>query len=132
MSKVLPATCAAQVVTTLPIVPTWQPALPAPPRLPIPSAPLPLAIVLGAGIGPSTGIAVIDEEKAFYVPNISPDLAATLSSLTSALSQISTILTNIGAGMTGGTTAPPPTLVADLATLAGFTSTLTTLMGALR
>ncbi len=131
MSKVLPATCIAQVVTTGPVVPTYQPMLPYPPRLPIPAAPLPGAIVLSQGIGPSVGIAVIDEDSAFYIANISPGLKLALDQIATALNQISSTLTSIGAGMAGSGTAPPPTLATDVAAIAAAVTALTTIKEAL-
>lgn len=113
MSKVLAATCAAGVVL-------------------IDGLPCPTAEILAEGVGPSTGVVILDEDRAYYLPITSPDLSATLTQVVAALDSIGGILADIGAGMTGDTTAPPPTLAADLTALAAIKTTLDTLSGALR
>ncbi len=120
-ATMLPATCIAGVVTVLPILPVYQPALPNPPILPTVPTILPGAIILSGGVGPSIGFVVIDGINAYYVANISISLKLVLDQLVlafnqanTALTQIATTLTSIAAGMTGPTTAPPPTIVADV------------------
>lgn len=140
MSKMLPATCTAQVVTVLPIVPIWQPALPAPPNLPVPATPLVGAVVLSAGIGPSVGVAILDEDKAVYIANIAPDLAALLSQVLTALGQVKAAIQAIATGPVtpaGGSAGPTsPALAASLATnvtaLTAVETALTTLQGVLK
>ncbi len=99
MSKVLNATCAAGVVLA---------------GEPIPG-PVASAEILSKGIGPSTGILIMDKDKATYVTSNASDLESTLTTLASVLTDIATTLTSIGASMTGPTTAPPPTLAVDVA-----------------
>lgn len=81
MSKVLPATCVAGVVTADEIV-------------------LPGAEILGDGVGQSDGIAILDEDESFYVPNSTPDLATTLQNVSDALGQVVTALTHVTNSLT--------------------------------
>lgn len=116
MSKILDATCAAGIVLA---------------GAPVPLPVLPVTI-LGQGVGPSTGIVVIEEGTPTYIPNTSGDLAATLDTVISALGNITTSLAAIAASMTGPTTAPPPTLAVDLARITANAATLTTLRAILK
>ncbi len=128
MSKVLDATCDAQGMVTAEGVQ------------------VPAASVLSEGKAASSGVLLLDQDKARYLPSSASDIAATidkvvkvLDDLAPALTQIATILTSIGAGMTGPTTAPPPTLATDVlqitakVTALNATKTeLNTLKGALK
>lgn len=98
MSKALEASCVAGIVK-------------------VGQTPVPGATLLSEGIAPSEGILILEEDKATYLAKTSPDLKTTLDKVSSAITKISTILTSIGAAMTGPTTAPPPTLVSDVAEL---------------
>jgi hypothetical protein len=127
MSKVLPASCVGGIVTAE--------------LFPVASAE-----VLSDGSGPSTGFLVLDEEEAFYVTSNASDLKTTLEKVisalndaASALSNTASALTSIGAGMTGPTTAPPPTLPATVALIStsatsiqAATAQLTVLKGVLK
>lgn len=108
---------------------------------------VPAAVVLSQGKQASSGILILEGDKAWYLVGMSvTDLVTTiekaikiLDDLNPALTKIGTILTAIGAGMTGPTTAPPGTLATDVADLnAKVTalnttkSELTTLKGALK
>ena len=108
---------------------------------------VPAAVVLSQGKQASSGLLIIEGDKAWYLVGMSvTDLVTTieksikiLDDLGPALTQITTILTSIGAGMTGPTTAPPPTLAADVlqvtakvTALNATKSELTTLKGALK
>lgn len=68
MSKTLNASCTAGVVQvgSVPIV----------------------ADILSEGVGSSEGIAVLDENKAFYLAKITPDLKQTLERLMEVLEQV--------------------------------------------
>lgn len=90
------------------------------------------ATILSEGVGSSTGIVILDKDKVYYIPNRASDLKDTLTSVVSALQQIATTLTSIGAGMTGPTTAPPPTLATDVAQINTLASQLDTLKGQLK
>ena len=107
---------------------------------------VPAAVVLSQGKQASSGLLIIEGDKAWYLVGMSvTDLVTTieksikiLDDLGPALTQITTILTSIGAG-TGPTTAPPPTLAADVlqvtakvTALNATKSELTTLKGALK
>jgi hypothetical protein len=106
MNKILDATCEAGIVKVGPIS-------------------VPDAVILSEGVGASTGILLIEEEESRYVANTTPDLKSAIEStidaldkIASSLQTIATTLTSIGANMTGPTTAPPPTLAADVITIA--------------
>ena len=90
------------------------------------------ATILSEGVGESTGSAVLDGEKVFYIAKTSPDLKLTLEKSFEALNKISDILISIGAGMTGPTTAPPPTLAADVLEVQNLAIELQTLSEGLR
>jgi len=85
--------------------------------------------ILSEGIGESEGALLLEKEKAFYIPKTVDDLSNSLENLSSALDSLKTSIQNIGnlftaigAGMTGPTTAPPPTLASDVtAILSGAT-----------
>ena len=113
MAKVLAATCANGVVTYAGVN-------------------LSGVTILGEGVGASSGVLILDVDQVYYIPKTSPDLATTLQSLTDALSKIASTMTDIGAGMTGPTTAPPPTLAASVAQINGYVDDLTELMGDLK
>lgn len=99
MSKILNANCAAGVVVAGEPVP----------------GPVASAVILSKGVGPSSGVLAMDEDKATYITSNASDIESTLGVLATVLTDIATCLTSIGAGMTGPTTAPPPTLAVDVA-----------------
>jgi len=91
------------------------------------------ALILSGGVGDSEGILLIQEGKAYYIASSANDLSVTLENAIQAfnkvkdsLTKIGTILTSIGAGMTGPTTAPPPTLAVDVAVISTNVAALTT------
>lgn len=102
--------------------------------------------VLGAGQAASEGIVLVQGGKVFYIPSASSNVVdtidqiiAALDSLTPAITTIATTLTAIGAGMTGPSTAPPPTLpsnvidiTANVTELGLVKTELETLKGALK
>lgn len=104
------------------------------------------ADILSEGKQASEGILLIEQDKAKYLTSSATDIESTIEKtvaviddLTNAINQIVSILTNIGAGMTGVTTAPPPTLSTDLSQLSEKVTTLNetkddlnTLKGALK
>lgn len=90
-----------------------------------------VAAVISEGKQASSGILFLDGELAFYVASSATDvkttiekIVAVIDDLTASLNQIVTVITSVGAGMTGPTTAPPPTLATDLAVLTGKVTTL--------
>jgi hypothetical protein len=107
---------------------------------------VPEAQVLSEGKQASSGVLLIEQDKARYLPSSATDIKTTIDNLVTtigdvndALTKIASILTAIGAGMTGATTAPPPTLAADVLVITSkvtalntIKSDLTTLKGALK
>lgn len=115
MSKALEASCVAGVVTA-------------------DGFPVLTAEILSDGTGASDGVLLMDEDKQFYIADTTPDLESTLEKISShlqtiqgTLTTIASALTAIGAGMTGPTTAPPPTLPTSVASIAADVATLTAL-----
>ena len=103
MSKILDATCQANVVTSEGIV-------------------IPGVTVLSKGVASSSGLLILDEEKATYLTSNATDIESTLTKIASildsvkaGLEKIALTFTSIGSGMTGPTTAPPGTLATDVA-----------------
>lgn len=90
------------------------------------------AQILSKGLGESQGLLLIGGSRSIYVTSSATDLESTIESLSDSLGKIVNILTAIGAGMTGPTTAPPPTLGADLAEITAIVTELETLKGALK
>ena len=90
---------------------------------------IPEAEVLSAGKANSQGLLLLYKDKAYYLTIGVSDLETSLDktsealqSISDALTKIALTLTSIGAGMTGPTTAPPPTLAADVAEITGKAS----------
>ena len=108
MSKTLTASCSAGVVTVGGI--TVQ------------------AEILSEGKGSSSGALILDEGKAVYIASNATDLKQTLAKIQDALTKITSTLTAIGAGMTGPSTAPPPTLATSVAQI----NLIATELGALK
>ena len=90
------------------------------------------AVILSEGVGASTGVAYFDKDQIFYVASNASDLKTTIEKLIDVLTQVGSTLTSIGAGMTGPTTAPPPTLATDVAALNTIKAALNTLKGQLK
>ncbi len=80
MSKMLPASCVAGVVT-------------------VDGLPIPGAVILSQGVGPSTGVVVIDESTVTYVAMSSPDLKTALEKVITALEKTVTALNNAASGL---------------------------------
>jgi hypothetical protein len=94
MSKVIEATCVAGVVTA-------------------DTVPVPDAEILSEGVASSSGVLVMDEDKATYIAKTSPDLKETLDKLASALDNIASALSAIdGAGYIISVTGGPAPVVA--------------------
>lgn len=96
------------------------------------SLPIEDAVILSKGLGDSEGVLLVEEDQATYIPNASTDIESTLTQLITALEKIadaitktSTTFTSVGAGMTGPTTAPPPTLAVDVALLVTYATAVT-------
>lgn len=94
---------------------------------------VPAAEVLSEGKQASAGVLLIEGEKARYLPSSATDIKTTIEKtvaviddVVASLNKLVTVLTAVGAGMTGPTTAPPPTLAADLAVITAKVATLNT------
>lgn len=107
---------------------------------------VPAAEVLSEGKQASTGLLFIDGDKLYFMPSSATDIASTiekavdaLTSVADAVTKIATTFTAVGAGMAGPSTAPPPTLPADVTAITGYATEiqaaiteLNTLKGALK
>lgn len=114
MPKVIEATCVAGIVTAG-------------------GAPLVGAVILSQGVGPSTGIAIIDQEKIYYVAKTTPDVKSVLEKLISTITELTTVLTLIDAKPTGGVaSAVTPVAVASVINLTAINVQLTALNGILK
>lgn len=114
MSKILAATCdnAGKVTADGVIVPE--------------------AVVLSLGKQASSGLLYLDGDNAWYFPSSATDVEATLGQISLAIEKIANVLTSLGAGMTGPTTAPPPTLGVDVAAIMQIKAAVDQLKGALK
>ncbi len=90
------------------------------------------AIILSEGVGPSSGLLLLDGADFYYIANTTADLKSTIEKAVSALNTIGSTLTAIGAGMAGPATAPPPTLATSVAQLTAKASELTALAAVLK
>lgn len=90
------------------------------------------AIVLSLGKQASSGLLLLDGDKAWYFPSSATDIESTLTQLSTAIAKIADTFTAIGGGMTGPTTAPPPTLPTAVAELMQIKTQLDQLKGALK
>ncbi len=113
MSKILEASCVANTVT-------------------VDDLPVLTAQILSEGVGESEGVMLMQGDKQYYIAKISPDLKTTIEKLSDLIVKLVPIITAIGSGMTGPTTAPPPTLAVDLAELTAINVELTTLKSMLK
>lgn len=114
MSKILEATCQSGVVK-------------------VDNLAISDVIILSEGLGASTGILIMQDGQAYYVPYAAIDLKntlikidTTLTNVIDAINKVGDTLTTIGAGMTGPTTAPPGTLVADVLLIKNYATVLNT------
>lgn len=82
------------------------------------------ATILSQGKASSTGIVVMDGDKVYYIALMGADLITTLEKTSAALEKIASTLTDIGSGMTGPSTAPPPTLGTSVAEINAIVSEL--------
>lgn len=85
------------------------------------------ATILSQGTKSSDGLAILEADKVTYVTSNASDIKDLISQLTSLIQLVSDTFSSIGTGMTGVTTAPPPTLPAAITQLAAMKSTLDTM-----
>lgn len=90
------------------------------------------AIILSEGKQASSGMAVMDGDKVWYLTSSATDIKTTIEKAADAITKIATLFTSIGASMTGPTTAPPPTLATDVAAINAVVTELNQLKGALK
>ena len=90
------------------------------------------AIVLSAGKQSSSGVLIIEKDGAWYVCSSATDIKSTIEKTADAITKIANLLTAIGAGMTGPTTAPPPTIATDIVAINAVVTQLNTLKEALK
>jgi hypothetical protein len=98
---------------------------------------VPGTVILSQGVGPSSGILVIDEDKKYFVAKTSPDVDATLESVIDALEAIVATIGALKSAVTnpvGGVTSLAATAVTAVSTAAIDTAknALETLQGELR
>lgn len=105
MSRILPATCSAGVVQ-------------------VENKPV-TATILSQGVKQSSGVALLEKDTLTYVASNASDIADLISQLTSLVQLLSDTLTAIGTGMTGSSTAPPPSLPTSITSLATVKTQLT-------
>lgn len=86
--------------------------------------------ILSGGVGPSSGVLLLEGAVPDYVADTTPDLEATLAQVATALENIENALTTLGAAIPTATN--PPALVPLVAAIATARASLTTLKGALR
>lgn len=96
------------------------------------------AFVFSEGKQASSGLLFLQGDNAFFIPSSATDiktviekLVLVIDDLNASLNQLVTTLTSVGAGMTGPTTAPPPTLASDLAQITAKVTSLTSTKSAL-
>ncbi len=92
---------------------------------------VPAAWVISQGQGVSQGVLLIEGPNAYFITSNASDIKRhmektvdVITDLNTCLTQLVTTLTAIGAGMTGPTTAPPPTLAAQLTVISNKITTL--------
>lgn len=114
MSKILSATCSADGKVTADGVEVVG------------------AIILSEGKQASSGMAVMDGEQVWYLTSSATDIKTTIEKAADAITKIANLFTAMGAGMTGPTTAPPPTLATDVVAIQQVVTELNQLKGALK
>lgn len=100
---------------------------------------VPAAEILSEGVGASSGVLIIDEDRAKYIADTTPDLKVALEKIIAALGQVSSALSTLAGksyltAATGG--VPDPTAstswASNISELDNLASELTTLKGALK
>ncbi len=106
MSKILDASCVAQIVT-------------------VDGKPVATALIQSQGTKSSDGVLLMEGDKQTYVTSNASDIKDLISQVTDLIQLVSDTFTAIGTGMTGPTTAPPGTLPTSITQLATIKSLLT-------
>lgn len=94
--------------------------------------PVSTAEIFSEGVGQSEGVLILQNGKQYYLTSNAKDIKDTIDKLNDLITKMIAIFTSIGAAMTGPTTAPPPTLAADLVVLTQINVQLTALKGMLK
>lgn len=81
MTRFIDAICTANIVT-------------------VSGVPILDAVILSEGIGPSTGILIVSEDKPYYIAKTSGDLSSTIDLITNTLTQLSATISAIIAALT--------------------------------
>lgn len=82
------------------------------------------AEVVTQGKQSSTGIVLLNEDRAFYIATNTTDIVTVIEKLSSVLGNISGALTGLQGGPWSG---PPPVIAPDIAAIAAAQSSLNTL-----
>ncbi len=90
------------------------------------------AEILSAGVASSQGVVILQDDNVWYVATNSVDLQSVIEKTAELVNLCATLFTSIGAGMTGPTTAPPPTLAVDVLNIQTKASVLDALKDNLR
>lgn len=113
MSKVLEASAEAGVVT-------------------VEGLPITIADILSKGVGSSTGVLIIEGDKAYYLTSNADDLSDTLADTKSAIdkvvqavNQIATSLTTLNAQFTANSLSPSAAIAAQVVAITGYATELT-------
>ena len=83
MPKALPATCVGSIVT-------------------VDGVPVPSAVILGEGIGSSSGYAIFDDDRVYYVPKTTPDFKTALTAINNMITNICAVLSGHDAAFSNG------------------------------
>lgn len=124
MSRILAATCVTKIVTAE-------------------GFPVPLATILSEGNGPSTGILIMQDGKAYYVTSNALDIKLSLTKLTTALNNVVAALTKLNTvpipcagAVTGstyaGTATPTQIAASDIAAITAGIADITAFQELLR
>jgi hypothetical protein len=93
--------------------------------------PVPGAEILSEGVGESSGVVILDEDRKLYIAKTSGDLKTTLEKISDALSQIAAALTAIDA-KPPGPLPPSPVAAAQIAQITALQGELVALKGMLK
>ena len=86
-----------------------------------------VATILSEGVAQSSGIALVEQDVVTYLTSNASDIKLLITKSLDAIEKIANVLTAIGGGMTGPTTAPPPTLATDVAAITAIATELSQL-----
>lgn len=105
MARVLDATCASGAVSVGGVVVAG-------------------VTILSEGVASSTGYLILDQDRKYYVAKTHGDVKTLIDSVTDLLQDMSDLVQLVTTGLTGSTSAVPPTFVATKAQLDAAIATL--------